>query len=159
VSLYRRAECRAELFALPFDPSKEDPIAPAAGTEVAGFNLAGGFAWVAPFGPAPECLKDRAVDVAKGALVDDVAVVLCPAANEGIEHLDEFAGWGLAVGGDEASYLCEQELAALIAGQRWWQRRSSTSDRPDLPAKDDRCWRRGLPSVAVPHRRMQLQGF
>src|SRR5436309_1686651 len=34
VSLDRRAKCRAELFLLPFDLPKEDPIAPAAGTEV-----------------------------------------------------------------------------------------------------------------------------
>src|ERR1700712_4238992 len=123
--LDRRAECRAELFPLSLDLPEEDPIASAAAAEVTRFYPASGLGWVTPFSPAPEGVKECAVDGAEGALTDDVPVVLCPAANEWVEDLGELASWGLAMAPDKAPHLrekccdvllcrCDQQLAVVF---------------------------------------------
>ena len=47
------------------------------------------FVGMPSFGPAPDGLEDLMVDFAKGVFADNVSMVLCPTADDGIESCDE----------------------------------------------------------------------
>src|SRR5262249_16637158 len=69
--------------------SSEHPVAPADGFEVFLLDPAFGLAWMSSSGPAPECLEDGAIHIAKDFLTHYVLVIECPASDERVEQQDQ----------------------------------------------------------------------
>jgi len=91
VSLNGHAPCLCEEVFLTLHFSIKDPIVPFDGLEVFLRDPGIGFLGVSSFHPPSQCSIDRVVYVMKHVCADDVAMILCPPPNDGIEHQDQSA--------------------------------------------------------------------
>jgi len=76
--------------------------------EVFLFNPTFAFIGMASNSPAPEGLEDGMIDLGEDGFTDHVLVVLRPASDDRVEHGDDLACRGLAVGVDELPHLGEK---------------------------------------------------
>jgi hypothetical protein len=100
----------------PLDFSRKHPTVGVNGGEVTGFDPAHAFSGMPSFSPAPQTLEDRMIGRLKHFGADDMPVIQCPSANEGIEQTDQGAGSGALVGFDDGSDFAQERLNALRGG-------------------------------------------
>ena len=79
------------------DFSREHPVLGVDGSKVASFHPANAFIGMPSFGPAPQRLEDRMIDRLEDLGADDMPVIQCPPASEGVEQTDQGAGSGALV--------------------------------------------------------------
>ena len=75
------------------------------GGKVTSFHPADAFIGVPSFGPAPQTLEDRMINGLKDLGTDDMPVILCPPADEGVEETDQRSGSGALVGVNNAPHF------------------------------------------------------
>ena len=78
-----------EIVFLPVLLSIEDPVVSSNGLEVFLRHPVVRFLWVSSFHPLSESSIDRVVYVMENICADNVAMILCPATNDGIEQQDQ----------------------------------------------------------------------
>ena len=83
----------------------ENPLATFHLVEVLVFNPAFTLLWMATFCPSPQGLVYLVIDGLEGFSTHDMAVILCPAPYDGIEHKDQSPGGNRRVLLDEGANL------------------------------------------------------
>ena len=94
----------------------EDPVLRAQSSKVTCLDPFSGFAQVSASRPPPEAAEDGAVHPREGFRADHVPVVVRPAPDDGIEHLDQFSGAGLLVRLDEGTHFFQERVDVLLGG-------------------------------------------
>ncbi len=87
--LNRQGRCSEKMYHLMvFCGTRKSPVVPCLGGEITLFYPASGLIRVSAFSPFPQRFDDAGVDVSEGFLATDMAMVVCPAADHGVELLD-----------------------------------------------------------------------
>ena len=77
---------------------KEDPLSPMAGAEVSPGHPAFGLRRMSPFGPIPHGLEDGSIRFHEGHFAGSMAMIVGPAADDGVELGYQIGRGGLLVG-------------------------------------------------------------
>ena len=121
IALDRHLRCLEEVIALAFslgidDVSREDPVPVSHRTEILPLHQAWGLGGMSPFGPTPECFKDRRVDFVESPFAGAMPVILRPTPNDRIEAQDQVASGCLLVGLDDVSNFTQEGMHVFLSG-------------------------------------------
>ena len=106
-----------EIVFLPVLLSIEDPVVPSNGLEVFLRHPVVRFLWVSSFHPLSESSIDRVVYVMEHICADNVAMILCPPTNDGIEQQDQSSRRQRLVLPDDLPQLFQVSMHILL---RWF---------------------------------------